>query len=900
MREPFMAGEPSSDTDDDREPIEVLAAEFVERCRNGSSPSIDEYAREHPELADEIRDLFPTIARLENLKVMKERSSDGQATAGLPRSLPLGGFRIIRELGRGGMGVVYEAEDKNLKRRVAFKVLGANIAGSRGQLQRFRHEAEAAARLHHPHIVPVFGTGEEHGVQFFVMQYIDGLPLCEVIENMRRAGGPSAGGTAVIDETMTESTSKTRQSQSRNWRKIAQICIDLAGALAYAHGQGVLHRDIKPANVLVDRDDCVWIGDFGLAKQDSQPGMTKTGDLLGTLSYMAPEQFQGKSDARSDIYSLGLTLYELLTLRPAFSESQHGPLIRQKTTATVASPRSIDPAIPCDLETIVMKACALEPVHRYQSAAEFADDLRRFAEDRPIRARRILPIERVWRWSRRNPLVASLSAVAVVLLAAVATVFAVGNQRTNQALTSAVAAAARADSERRRAEENLQLAIRALDEIISNVSERGIPQTLQMEVEGGGVRLENVMVTPADAALLQSMLHFFDEFASENRAALNAQSARSLERIGAIQQRLGKVSEAETALRQAVDIYQKLLAARPGDAALAMGLATAWNQIGMVRSQGGNLPDAVAAHATALDVLRSSSAVGNSEPGRFQIAETLNLLASVGSRTGGGEVQFGTGQPRDHRPPPPGFRAGKGRHASFFGFERDAAVRQAVVILNELLEGDPRNAAYQFALAKSRRAQVRVGPAGQGDSVLVRQAAEEAIQILRGLVHRFPDSPVYAYELAATFMRAAQRIPDVELAERETWVREALELALQLISAHAQVPEYRALLASAERRLGEFAHLRGAAEEAQQRYQHALELHSDLSGRFPSVSLYQIAYAQTLAEWARVQRAAGDSEAGKTTFEHALGVAERSAPLWGDDPMFRDFVASLRRQLLAE
>src|SRR5262249_3777932 len=160
--------------------------------------------------------------------------------------------------------------------------------------------------------------------------------------------------------------------------------------------------------------------------------------------------------------------------------------------------------------------------------------------------------------------------------------------------------------------------------------------------------------------------------------------------------------------------------------------------------------------------------------------------ASVGSRTGGGEVQFGTGQPRDHRPPPLDFRAGKGRHAPLFGFDRDAAVRQAVAILNELLEGDPRNAAYQFALAKRRRIQVGIGPPGrQGDAAHVRQAAEEAIQILTGLIHRFPDSPVYTYELAATFMRATQRIPDVELAERESWVREALQLALQLISAHA-------------------------------------------------------------------------------------------------------------------
>jgi len=644
--------------------------------------------------------------------------------------------------------------------------------------------------------------------------------------------------------------------------------------------------------VLVDRQGCVWIGDFGLAKQDSHPGVTRTGDLIGTLRYMAPEQFQGESDARSDIYSLGLLLYELLTLHPAFPESRHGPLIQQKTTSQVSTLRSIDPSIPRDLETIILKACALDPAHRYQSADELAEDLRRYAEDRPIRARRTSPAERLWRWSRRNPLVASLSGVAVVLVAAVAVVSAVGNHRTNKALKSAVDAALIADAERERAEGNLQLAVRALDEIMSNVSDRGIPQTLQVGIDGDEARLENVMVTAADAALLQSMLPFFDEFASDNRARLDVQAARSLDRIGAIQQRLGKLSEAETALRQAVEIYQKLVSASPDDSQLAIDLATTWNQIGTVRSQGGNLPDAEAAHAAALDVLKASSAASTSDRGRFQIAETLNLLGSVGSRTGGGEVPFVVtgpppgGPPRDHVAPP------------VARIDRDEGVRQAVAILKQLLDREPGNTDYQFALAKSYRIQIRAGLPGsqRRDPAHVRQAAADAIQILKQLVSRFPDSPIYTYELAGTLMRAAQRVPDFELSERESRIREALQLAQQLVSTHPQVPEYQALLAGAERRLGEYAHLRGEAVEAEQRYQHALELHRQLSSRFLSVSLYQIAYAQTLSEWAQVQRDRGQVEVGKEALENAIGVAERSATMWGHDPMFRGFLARLHRQ----
>src|SRR5690348_10611715 len=165
-----MCDDPLLDAPCEREPIEILAAEFVARQRSGESPSLESYACRYPELAGAIRELFPTIERLERLKRVREHSPRGLATAGLPQTVRLGGFRIIREIGRGGMGVVYEAEDRILKRRVALKVLGANIAGSAVQLQRFRHEAQSAARLHHTNIVPVFGTGEDHGVLFYVMQ----------------------------------------------------------------------------------------------------------------------------------------------------------------------------------------------------------------------------------------------------------------------------------------------------------------------------------------------------------------------------------------------------------------------------------------------------------------------------------------------------------------------------------------------------------------------------------------------------------------------------------------------------------------------------------------------------------------------------------------------------------
>src|SRR5207237_2299256 len=198
--------------------------------------------------------------------------------------------------------------------------------------------------------------------------------------------------------------------------QVARIGLQVAEALAYAHSRGIVHRDIKPSNLLLDSAGMVWVSDFGLAKTQEQ-ALTETGDLVGTVRYMAPERFQGVCDARADVYALGLTLYELLLLRPAFDAPDRLRLLDQISHQEPARPRVVDPRIPRDLETILMKAIEKEPRRRYPSAEALAGDLRRFLADEPIQARRIGPLERLGRWGRRNPLVAGLSA-AVVLVAA--------------------------------------------------------------------------------------------------------------------------------------------------------------------------------------------------------------------------------------------------------------------------------------------------------------------------------------------------------------------------------------------------------------------------------------------------------------------------------------------------
>jgi serine/threonine protein kinase/tetratricopeptide (TPR) repeat protein len=445
-----------------------LAEAFLERHRRGECPSVEEYASDYPELAGEIRRLFPALVMMEDLRPAASDLAGGAAAACGTAPERLGDYRILREVGRGGMGVVYEAEQESLGRRVALKVLAAHGLRNPRQLLRFHREARAAGRLHHTNIVPVFGVGESEGQHYYVMQFIPGLGLDAVLEEIKLlrghcpkdgvparpvGGGPSAADVArslmtgqfrtpPVQETSEESPvpaqataavapaspssvvlpgqsrgSSATDSAGRYARSVALIGVQVAEALDYAHRQGTLHRDIKPSNLLLDGQGNVWVADFGLAKAADSDDLTHTGDIVGTIRYMAPERFEGRCDARSDVYALGLTLYELLALRPAFDRSDRVELIRQVTHEEPPRLGAVDPTIPRDLRTVVHKAIEREPNRRYVGAGALAEDLRRFLEGRPIRARRVSPPEHAWRWCRRNPAVAGLAAAAFLAMA---------------------------------------------------------------------------------------------------------------------------------------------------------------------------------------------------------------------------------------------------------------------------------------------------------------------------------------------------------------------------------------------------------------------------------------------------------------------------------------------------
>jgi WD40 repeat protein/serine/threonine protein kinase len=426
-----------SPTTEREQRLDELIAQFFARLEAGDAVSPDAWAEQYPEYREELCDFFLEEQQLERFTGPLRRLLK---PFGLPDGTrALGDYRLVRELGRGGMGVVYEAEQLSLSRRVALKVLPFAAMLDERQLRRFKNEAHAAAVLKHPHIVSVFAIGCERGTHFYVMELVEGHSLAEVIAELRtakddlqpdevgawltHAAPASIGGSP--DNRHSASTLATAalptelsQANPRRFRAAAELAIQAAEALAYAHREGVIHRDIKPSNLLLDGEGKLWITDFGLARLPSGGDLTLTGDVLGTLRYMSPEQLAGQDvvDQRTDVYSLGLTLYELLAGRAAFTDDHREQLVRRIMEDDPTPLRMRDPRIPRDLETIVLRATAKDREARYQNAQELADDLRRFLDAKPIRARRTARLQRVRYWARRNPGVAVLTTVVFVLL----------------------------------------------------------------------------------------------------------------------------------------------------------------------------------------------------------------------------------------------------------------------------------------------------------------------------------------------------------------------------------------------------------------------------------------------------------------------------------------------------
>jgi len=340
-----------------------------------------------------------------------------------PQVERVGPYKVVREIARGGMGIVFLAEDTRTGRRAAVKVLPAAYAAFPGLAARFRREAEVASRLDHPAICTIYEAGEAEGVAYIAMRYVEGETLAECISRSRMETALSGRGPGCLRGIAAPGDTAATVPDAEAIRRVVRVVETVARALHVAHEAGLVHRDVKPGNVIVTREGEPVLLDFGLARDDSAEGesLTRTGAVIGTPAYMSPEQVSGSAaplDRRSDVYSLGALLYECLTLTLPFEAATAVALYEKIRSTDPESPRRLNPALPEDLRVVVETAMAKAPERRYQTALDMAEDLRRVRANEPIRARRASMPERLFRWTQRNPVPTfAFLAVALVLAA---------------------------------------------------------------------------------------------------------------------------------------------------------------------------------------------------------------------------------------------------------------------------------------------------------------------------------------------------------------------------------------------------------------------------------------------------------------------------------------------------
>lgn len=502
-----------------------------------------------------------------SLQLETSRQEAGETLGTLQPGDKLGDYQVKRQIGAGGMGVVYEARQLSLNRQVALKVLPGYLRSSPNALARFRREVEAAASLQHDNIVAVHTTGDDGNSSYYAMELIGGPTLSDVLAGLRHDPIPDLEMstpfqraqpvedvpiptarptwlTALLtaaslpgDSSIIEEIGASAKKGGNYFEVVAILLAEVADGLDYAHGKGIVHRDIKPSNLLLSQDGRLHISDFGLARILAEPGMTQSGDFVGTPFYMAPEQISseiGDIDGRTDIYALGATLYELLTLRPPFPGTSRDEVLAKISREDPIPPKRLNSRIPRDLETICLQALSKDPAQRYQTAAELAADLRRYVSHWPIAAKRSGLIERGWKWCRRHRAMAASLATAAGL-GLVAALLAYNAHESTKGKTLAEQQRDKAAARASKIEQDLKTAEEAVIRARQTEQERVFEQALLAAMRGDQNAVETAIAKAEELGASAERLHVlrgqnamftadFDEALEELEAAIKINS----------------------------------------------------------------------------------------------------------------------------------------------------------------------------------------------------------------------------------------------------------------------------------------------------------------------------------------------------------------------------------------
>ncbi|MCA9264728.1 MAG: protein kinase [Planctomycetales bacterium] len=832
------------------------------------------------------------------------------ATGDSLASRRLGDYVLGEEIGRGGMGVVYAAHQISLDRPVAIKLLPfASILDAK-QIARFKNEAQAAAQLHHPHIVPVYAIGAERGVHYYVMQLIDGQPLDRAIAELRVSCDPTVGdaertnrvdldastvdasrdlGTCDPAKIASLSSQPLRSPSARSsirgtshhstlpseyFRTVARLGVQAASALHAAHEYGVVHRDVKPSNLLLDGDGKVWVTDFGLARFQSEGTLTRSGDLVGTVRYMSPEQTLGGSafvDHRADVYSLGATLYELLTLRAAHGED--GPaLIQSIQLREPPRPRSVRAEIPRDLETIIGKAMSKDREGRYASMRDLQDDLQRFLDGRPTIARSPTLLDRSAKWAWRHRKLVGLSAVIGLTLlvgSLLATVLVIRERVI-------------ADEQRSLAVERLQAAGMAVEHFGIRIPDQlaGIPGTEHVRRE-----------------LLTHALNYYRGFAADRTdgEALLTERAFALSKIGEIQRQLGDTQQALAEYRHAIQLYRRLSADDPQDVVQRRRLALCLNNAGLILADLGQDDAAVDAYEEAQELQCALLDLHTDEPGQeLDLARTQSNLGLLCARSNERRHEayplYRASMETlerlvDLHPEEPdyleflssiynnvgGLKSPDDREAAIEWFEK------ALQVDARLLQQEPLNASYGHALAMSYNnlgaTQLRAGRLAEA-----AQSHTRSIELLSSITRHHPGNSSYRQDLALAHNNLGLvlgRSGKITAAEEQFHV--AIQQQLALMDQQSTNPLVSSGLGGIYNNLGMVLEQAGRVVDARTAYLEAVKHQRTAYEAVPESPQFRDYLSKHYFNQARVIRALGDPEG-------AARVMIKCKSLWGHRP----------------
>ena len=706
-----------------------------------------------------------------------------------------GDYEIQKELGRGGMGVVYKARQITINRLIALKMIKAGVLANDAELRRFQNEAEAVALLDHVGIVPIYEVGEHEGQRYFSMKLVEGGNLADQLTSFQ--GNPRAAAT---------------------------LLAEMATALHHAHMRGVLHRDLKPANILISADGHPHITDFGLAKRvEADVELTNSGAILGTPAYMSPEQAEGRRGTittTTDVYGLGAILYALLTGKAPFGRDSLIETLQAVKAQPPVPPRRLDPTIPRDLETICLKCLEKDPRRRYASAQALAEDLRSWLESRPVAARRVGTPERAWLWCKRNPVVAALTAAVVVAVIGGTTgIFVVqaranadlrlSNSKLDRAIIELKSTNTQLDQQRARAEDREKLAIDSVKKFRDAVAEN--PELK-----------DNASLESLRKTLLKQPLAFFGALQA-SLAADGDTKPESLTRLadatfelGSLTNEIGNKEDALRAHQEALALRKKLTDAHPGVTEFLVGLGSSYNIIGAIQSSTGRKADAMVSNLKSLEVFQKL-AEGHPEDPKFEdsLAASHNNIAIL---------QWGTGKLA----------------------EAMMSYQQALAINQKIVDAHPDETEFQSDLATIHN-NIGFFQHRTGKPVEALEPYRQALKIYQKQVEDHPKAPGFRSNLANLHNNIALLRLDIgQPAEALESLSEALRIRKELVKDHPTVTSYLSSLADSHNVMGILQANRGKSPEAFESFRQARELYQKLTDEHPTTTEYPNKLANNL------------------------------------------------------